>query len=180
MDHSTNGPASHLAVQEDLSTTNDVSSSIFIREESGQTALPDLELDIPKKANKEEGESVKEENEESDDIDDDVFHPSPLPPKPENDSCKTTVITTTNSTTTQPTLDPLAESYRVIPTKPQSPTSKHFLFLKPTTLKTKTVKNVRYLLHLELVMTSIQISILRNTIFCFDVLSITNCKIQNL
>ena len=118
MDHSTNGPASHLAVQEDLSTTNDVSSSIFIREESGQTALPDLELDIPKKANKEEGESAKEENEESDDIDDDVFHPSPLPPKPENDSCKTTVITTTNSTTTQPTtLDPLAESYRVIPNK---------------------------------------------------------------
>ena len=42
------------------------------------------------------------------------------------------------------------------------------------------IKNVRYLLHLELVMTSIQISILRNTIFCFDVLSITNCKIQTL
>ena len=141
MDHSTNGPASasHLAVQEDLSTTNDVSSSIFnlCKEESGQTALPDLELDNPKKVEdkEEENDNEAKEEEESDDIDDDVFHPSPLPPKPENDSCKTTVITTTNSTTTQPTLDPLAESYRVIPTKPQSPTSKHFLFLKRTTLK---------------------------------------------
>ena len=101
MDHSTNGPASasHLAVQEDLSTTNDVSSSIFnlCKEESGQTALPDLELDNAKKAEdkEEEADNEAKEEEESDDIDDDVFHPSPLPPKPENDSCKTTVITTT-------------------------------------------------------------------------------------
>ena len=125
------------------------SSSIFnlCKEESGQTALPDLELDNPKKAeDKEEADNEAKEEEESDDIDDDVFHPSPLPPKPENDSCKTTVITTTNSTTTQPTLDPLAESYRVIPTKPQSPTSKHFLFLKPTTLKTITVKKCKILI----------------------------------
>lgn len=116
---------SHLAVQEDLSTTNDVSSSIFnlCKEESGQTALPDLELDNSTNTSKvlpSEGAEHEADIEDEDiDDDDDVFHPSPLPPpKPENDSCKTTVITTTNSTTTQPTtLDPLAESYRVIPNK---------------------------------------------------------------
>ena len=99
---------SAVAVQEDLSTTNDVSSSIFLKEEMVEELEMEPRLEDP------EGAAEDGDNEDSEDeMDDDVFHP------PENDSCKTTVITTTNTTTTriQPSLDPLAESYRVIMTE---------------------------------------------------------------
>ena len=87
------------AVQEDLSTTNDVSSSIFLCKSE---IVEDLEMDRVENSGAENGDDEDED-------DDEVFHP------PENDSCKTTVITTTNNTTTtvHPSLDPLAESYRV-------------------------------------------------------------------